>query len=303
MHLHNHSVRVGPNSVLTRTGLLVDGLPQVLAHSDNLANLVFNTSSLVAELLMTIFPNAVAIPLENGQVEASTIPAWEHYARNALNLKAAAPGSGEAIAAGRVVLQWCVATTAAIEIGHPVARDTAAFTLVDYLARHGAEALACTRSQWDAYGQWLLDEQSMNAFWARMDGKGQPSPKPAAVSIIAPWPESLGAQLGGPAKLLDNVFSFSSDVLMDDTGAWVRSAGLFLRVDVGQELARQFDSIVPRDAAREVADCALDASAGGQSYAIRAQRMKVKRGYQYVFRLLQRSAMTDQRGEQTLTAS
>lgn len=291
MHLHNHSVRVGPNSVLTRTGLLVDGLPQVLAHADNLANLVFNTTGLATELLATVFPDAVAVPLENGEVQESTVPSWEHYARNALALKTSAPGSQESLSAGRAVLQWCVAATVAVEVGNLSVRDTAAFTLTEYLAKHGAAALACTRTQWDAYTLWLANEQSMDAFWARMDGNGRPSPKPGPVSIIAPWPEQLGAKLGGASQLLDNVFSFASDVLQDDRGAWVRSAGYHLRVDLGDALAKAFDAVVPRDAAGGDANRAFTFRVTSRTYAIRAHRSRMPAGYLYAFRLLRQDAV------------
>jgi hypothetical protein len=251
---------------------------------------VQNTSSAVIDILTQVFPAATAIPLPNGQVQPSGLQAWEHYNQQVMVFRSPASSSDMMIAAGRTILQWCAAAIITAEAGRLDVVNEPQYLALEYLVEHGGRALARSVEQWADYQRWLIEEQSHDAFMARAMGEGRRDPSPHPISFIAPWPEYLGADLGGPGKLISNILRLSHDIIVRRNLSILRIGRLSALVEAGSELVAAFESAHgPSDRAHGLG--LLRYSTETTAYRFRVQSTKLLSGeVEYVFRVLSENA-------------
>jgi hypothetical protein len=277
--------RVGPNASLSADGLVVNGERAELRHVDDFKMFVFQTSSAVCTVLAILFPDAVAVPGKNGEAESSAITAWEHYSFHALRLKS---GQGDRLESGRIVLQWCLAAwCVAMSKDDALVRSTTDFLPIPLLLQQGGRALAMSVADREQYDHW----HRVGSFAALMAGLDSRDPSPAPIAVIIPWPEALGADLGGPTRAFENACRFTSDIIATQTDAGTECAlGVlrhYVRFGDAQRLVDAFD----REARPEQSQLAVEVD----GVLFRAQRNRLDAQdaggrRQYCFRLIRRSA-------------
>ncbi|WP_175796001.1 hypothetical protein [Burkholderia anthina] len=199
-------LRVGPNAVLSKQGLFIGGERTELRHIDNFRSFVFNTSAAVCEVLETLFPEAVSMPCADGTAAPSRFAGWELYAERVLKLRG---GIGDAREHGAVLLQWCLAAWCVVAVTANEIGASPEFLPINLLISQGGQALATSRQQWEDYDYW----RQIGAFQALLAGKDDlGDPRPRAVVVTIPWPEALGADLGGRDRLFQRATRIASDI-------------------------------------------------------------------------------------------
>jgi hypothetical protein len=282
------SLRIGPNTVLTSQGLEVDGQRQPLRHREDFITVARATNSAVIHLLERLFPVAVAVPGKRGIAVPSTLHAWEHYNQQLLAMLALPVFSEDVSVLGAVLLQWCVAAKVVVTATRRDLSKEPEYLAVCLLANEGGDALAYTRDSWSAYRDWLAWSRSSAGLHASLTGDGErASAKHAPVSVIAPWPEALGADLGGPDMLAQHISCLASDIITLDDETVIRFGPHLMRADFGQVLLEQFN-----EAAKDESPDApfvvrgLDWRVGARHFFVRAQRTRYGERTRHVFRLL-----------------
>jgi hypothetical protein len=280
------SLVISKGLILTDAGLISAAGPVVLGQREQFKELVLSTSAPVIHSLSLVFPDAVAIPLADGTAQSSDMAAWEHYNQQVLLLRSGRLGIDETIQVGRVVLQWCQAAVIAAQVEALQARRAPEFLAVEYLAYNGAKALACSPAQWEAYVNWVKDENTLAAVQRSMEGYGRRDPRPSEVSVVAPWPEYLGAVKEGGGTLIDKVVSVASDILIGGDRTFLRVGGFVVKARLGPELVAAFEASGPESWEDHLDRVVMFKTATG-SYTFRVQRSMAESGdYQYAFRLL-----------------
>jgi len=285
-------LRISPNTVLTKRGLEVSGTLRQLGHRDAFVMVARATGASVATVLERVFPNTRAAPLPTGAAEPTSVPAWVDYSGQLHALAPLAGDSDDILVRGQVLVQWCIAAHVAAVVGNlDVAREPE-FLAVEYLAQQGAASLAHTPQSWQNHLDWLAWSKTPAALHAQLTGEGdRPRSQPTALRITTPWPELLGADLGGPARLLENISRHSADIIVAGESTTCRMLGHSVRISSDLGLVERFNAESVK--APGTALCGFDWEVGGVQYFVRAQRSQLRNAECYVFRLLptQRSAM------------
>lgn len=280
------SMAVSKGLILTDAGLVSAEGRVVLGHREQFKQFAINTSAAVIHCLTFIFPEPVAIPLPDGTVQKSDMAAWAHYNQQVLSLRTRQLGIDETIRAGCVMLQWCQAALLAAREGSLEIQHASEFLAIEYLARHGAKALACSSVEWNAYLEWARYDNTFEAAQQRAAGYGRRNPLPAAVAIMVPWPEDLGAKFSGPEASSDKLIGLASDIIVTNEKTRLRIGGVMVRAQLGPELIQAFEASGP-ESQENIVDRAVKFETSSGSYLFRAQRLKQKDGeYYYTFRRL-----------------
>lgn len=280
------SLVISRGITLTEAGLQSAGGPVVLGHREQFKQFVINTSASVIEVLTRIFPDPVAIPLVDGTVQASPLAAWEHYNQQVLQFSMGRASEEETVRAGQVILQWCQAAVISAQVGCLEIRNAPELLAVQYLADNGAKAFACGAGEWAAYLTWLEEENTMEAVQRRVAGYGRRDPRPAAVSVVVPWPEYLGAKLDDGRSFADKLMSTASDISIYASSLRARIASYTVIAGNVDGLVEAFDASGPASDAEHV-DRAVRLNTPENEYLFRVHRSKSRKGdYLYSFRLL-----------------
>lgn len=278
--------RVSPNSVITPTGLLVNGGLQPLRHREDFLAVAFASGAAVSDVLAALFPDATAIPLADGTVQPSTEESWSHYSRNLISLKASDLDSRQFGEYGKTLLQWCVAAEATARmLSHPIL-GTAEFLPVEYLAHNGGASLACSVEDWAAHLVWLKYSNSRQGFQDSMEGETRRDFRPPALTVLSPWPCALGAKLGEGATGDAQVLGYAGDILSDQSAYWIRTGTGRITVQLQVPLREQFDALAG-DRTDPVIQLPMTVAVGGKEFFIRASRERRASGKSYYcFRVL-----------------
>lgn len=198
-------IRIGPNAVLSEQGLFVNGEKMELRHVDDFKAFVFATQSRICTVLESLFPNAIAAPDVNGNAQPSQFAGWELYAERVVLMQA---GMDDVLEHGKALLQWCLAAQCAALLDDNPIRKSPEFLPIRLMIEQGGRALATSVGQWEAYVHWQA------AFMTRLaTGIGdERDPRPAPIAVVIPWPEALGLDFGGPARLFGNACRIATDI-------------------------------------------------------------------------------------------
>lgn len=278
--------RVSPNANLIADGLQVNGQLQPLRHQQDFLSLVEACGPAIMTVLEVLFPEPTAVPLENGEVEANSEEAWSHFNQHLMSLKLSTPGTPEFISHGRVLLQWCIAASVAVEIQPADIQNTSEFMPVNYLAEKGSKALACSCDQWAAHLEWLTYSQSPQGFRDRVDGDARPDPKPGALFIPVPWPAALGARFDESTDIDATIFAHYPDIFVDEGGCFMKFRAGRVNVKMKAPLQQTFEELAQGRTGDEL-QLRMRMPVGDKDYSIRAQRSRFASGkVLYCFRVL-----------------
>lgn len=210
-------LRVGPNSVLSKQGLFVNGERAELRHIEDFSAFTFNTSAAVCTVLETLFPDATGMPGAGGTVKPSEFAGWELYSERVILLRA---GKGSLEEHGEVLLQWCLAAWCVVVMtGHEIGQSPE-FLPINLLLSQGGQALATSVKQWEDYDH----RNRIGSVLALLAGKDDfGDPRPRAIVVTIPWPEALGADLGGRDRLFENATRIASDIQVERHAGHLKS--------------------------------------------------------------------------------
>jgi hypothetical protein len=283
------SLRISPNTVLTRNGLEVNGEPRLLGHRDAFVMVARVTGAMVATILERVFPVTTAAPLPSGAAVTTTVSAWEDYSQQLLTLSRLPADSDDIPVLGQVLVQWCIAAEVAAVVGDMDIVHEPEFLVVRYLAEHGAAALAHTTQSWHAYLDWLAWSQTPAAAVSQLTGEGERRrPIVHSPRMATPWPGLLGANLGDASRLPEQVSRHATDIIVTGETTICEILGRAIRVPTDFGLVDRFNSAVAGDASAR--ECSFNWEVAGKRYLVRAQRSPAPCASRYVFRLLPTAA-------------
>lgn len=286
----SQSLFISRDTTLTKAGLMSGNRPVELGHREQFAQFVFLTEAAVVDILSSVFPVAVAVPLENGGVQPSSELAWQHYTRQVMALRSHGSNTEEFRSTGRTILQWCQAAVLAGVTGTTGSVEAPEFLAVSYLAKNGGQALACNEAQWIQYLKWLNEECTPAAVVRQLEGLSRPNPRPAAVGVVAPWPEDLGAELTGAGGRLDKVLRVASDIRIVGDKVLLRIGSILVPITLDTGLVEAFEAMKPPSTA-SVVERRVVLKTEVDEYVFRSQRMQLSSGtLNYSFRRLDMSA-------------
>jgi len=280
------TLSISPNTTLSEIGLFINGEGVPLGHIGNFKTFVLNTSVHVSSILDKLFPNPCGVPNSEGDCVKSDETAAEHYLRHVYQMQVLENDSPRAVQVGRVLLQWCLSAVVAAKLIGDGTAELDEFLPINYLIHQGAHSLTCTPRQWEAYLCWRAWRGTQAGVEAELNGTAPRNPLAGGVAIVAPWPELLGANLGGEAKLFENACAVSTDILFNGTTTHLRVGRHSIRCDVGAKLADMFDDKAVSNP-ESIVELGLSLAFATTNYFIRSVRHRLKDGrFSYCFRVL-----------------
>jgi hypothetical protein len=261
---------VGRNAHIEDGQLFINGEAGSLHDSNDFKRFAINSAAAAGTAIALALSGPVKVPSTNGKPTDDVVEPWEHYSACALRLIKAQTHE-ETVSVGSAMLAWCALAITVADILELPERFNDDFLIVRYLTDHGF-ALGRSVEQWNEYLRLLRKYERMPLAF-RIDNEA-PRP-PAQIQIALPWPEQLGIDLGGPDKLLENLLSVASDIMIADsidgdclifTGSVGRFYFISPRDDI-ETLACACESAAPKLGAG-----ALAFKAGDNDYLIRVSR-------------------------------